>query len=83
MQIVGLTASVGVGKSKSTKQKSRNEAEAMQWIFSVMANMDSEELCVVEEHKEELAQHVNIPDQGSIAVQFDYRLKISRWPKYC
>ena len=81
MKIVGLTASVGVGKSKSTKQKSRNEAEAMQWIFSVMANMDSEELCVVEEHKEELAQHVNIPDQGSCTI--DYRLKISRWPKYC
>lgn len=58
-KIVGLTASVGVGKAK-------NEEKAMDWIFSMMANMDAEELCVVEENKAELAQHVNIPDQGRI-----------------
>lgn len=58
-QIVGLTASVGVGKAK-------NEEKAMDWIFSMMANMDAEELCVVEENKAELAQHVNIPDQGVV-----------------
>lgn len=34
----------------------------------MMANMDAEELCVVEENKAELAQHVNIPDQGRIIV---------------
>lgn len=32
----------------------------------MMANMDAEKLCVVEENKAELAQHVNIPDQGRI-----------------
>lgn len=58
-QIVGLTASVGVGKAK-------NEERAMDWIFSMMANMDAEELCVVEENKAELAQHVNIPDQDVV-----------------
>lgn len=36
----------------------------MDWIFKMMANMDAEELCVVEDNRKELAQHVNIPDQG-------------------
>ncbi|XP_062594925.1 antiviral innate immune response receptor RIG-I-like [Saccostrea cucullata] len=58
-QIVGLTASVGVGKAKNTEK-------AMEWIFSMMANMDAEELCVVEDYKAELAQHVNIPDQDVV-----------------
>ncbi|XP_061175389.1 antiviral innate immune response receptor RIG-I-like [Saccostrea echinata] len=58
-QIVGLTASVGVGKAK-------NIEKAVEWIFSMMANMDAEELCVVENYKAELAQHVNIPDQDVV-----------------
>lgn len=62
-KIVGLTASVGVGKAK-------NEEKAMDWIFSMMANMDAEELCVVEENKAELAQHVNIPDQSTVHCSF-------------
>jgi hypothetical protein len=56
-KIVGLTASVGVGKAK-------NKERAVDWIFRMMANMDAQELCVVEDYKEELRQHVNIPDQG-------------------
>lgn len=60
-KIVGLTASVGVGKAEK-------EEKAMGWIISMMANMDAEELSVVEENKAELAQHVYIPDQGRIIV---------------
>lgn len=46
-KIVGLIVLVGVGKVK-------NEEKVMDWIFSMMVNMDVEEFCVVEENKVEL-----------------------------
>lgn len=46
-KIVGLIVLVGVGKAK-------NEEKVMDWIFSMMVNMDVEEFCVVEENKVEL-----------------------------
>ncbi|XP_062610169.1 antiviral innate immune response receptor RIG-I-like, partial [Saccostrea cucullata] len=54
--IVGMTASVGVGKAS-------DEEKAKKHIEKVMANMDAEMIVTVTENKRELAQHVNIPQQ--------------------
>jgi hypothetical protein len=55
--VVGLTASVGVGKAKSVE-------EAADWIRQSMANLDSEELCTVRHHMDELNQKQNRPQEG-------------------
>ncbi|XP_061171542.1 antiviral innate immune response receptor RIG-I-like isoform X2 [Saccostrea echinata] len=54
--IVGMTASVGVGKAS-------DEERAKRHIEKVMANMDAEMIVTVTENRRELAQHVNIPQQ--------------------
>lgn len=54
---------MGVGKAK-------NEEKAMEWIYSMMANMDAEELSVVEDNRTELAQHVNIPEQCNFKIKY-------------
>lgn len=54
--IVGLTASVGVGRAKTTDG-------AIQWIKTMMANMDAEELATVRACVGELSEHVIVPEQ--------------------
>ena len=56
-QIIGLTASVGVGKAKDVKQ-------AVQHIKSLMANLDSAVICTVQNNMSELRRYVNVPDEG-------------------
>ncbi|XP_052100653.1 antiviral innate immune response receptor RIG-I-like isoform X2 [Mytilus californianus] len=54
--IVGLTASVGVGRAKTTEG-------AIDWIKTMMANMDAEELATVRVNIDELSEHVIVPEQ--------------------
>ena len=56
LQIVGLTASVGVGKTN-------NKDRAIEHILKICANLDSR-LKTVERQKESLDQHVNVPDES-------------------
>ncbi|WAR21602.1 DDX58-like protein [Mya arenaria] len=55
-QIVGLTASVGVGKSRDTEK-------AVDHIKHLMANLDAEVICTVERNIGELREHVSLPDE--------------------
>ncbi|XP_053391260.1 interferon-induced helicase C domain-containing protein 1-like [Mercenaria mercenaria] len=55
-QIVGLTASVGVGKA-------RNEEKAMEHIKHLMANLDAQVICTVQRNMGELRQHVSLPEE--------------------
>ncbi|KAI1905223.1 hypothetical protein AGOR_G00013910 [Albula goreensis] len=57
-QIVGLTASVGVGKSK-------NEQEAREHIYQLCANLDTDTISTVSEHLEELSSHVFVPNKDT------------------
>ncbi|KAG9353732.1 hypothetical protein JZ751_011854 [Albula glossodonta] len=57
-QIVGLTASVGVGKSK-------NEQEAREHIYQLCANLDTDTISTVSKHLEELSSHVFVPNKGT------------------
>ena len=59
-QIIGLTASVGVGKAKNVDQ-------AVQHIKSLMANLDSEMICAVKNNMKELRSYVNVPDEGMVS----------------
>ncbi|XP_064631779.1 LOW QUALITY PROTEIN: antiviral innate immune response receptor RIG-I-like [Lineus longissimus] len=54
-QIVGLTASLGVGHASTTHG-------AVKHIEKVCANLDSTEICVVKENIEELREHVATPE---------------------
>ncbi|XP_063433392.1 antiviral innate immune response receptor RIG-I-like isoform X1 [Mytilus trossulus] len=54
--IVGLTASVGVGRAKTTEG-------AIDWIKTMMANMDAEELATVRVNIDELSEYVIVPEQ--------------------
>ena len=58
-QIVGLTASVGVGRTKNTDG-------AIEWIKTMMANLDAEELATVRINSDELHKHVIVPEQGNV-----------------
>ncbi|XP_071167740.1 ATP-dependent RNA helicase DHX58-like isoform X2 [Mytilus edulis] len=56
--IVGLTASVGVGRAKTTEG-------AIDWIKTMMANMDAEELATVRVNIDELSEYVIVPEQDA------------------
>lgn len=56
-QIVGLTASLGVGHASTT-------AGAVKHIEKVCANLDSTEICVVKRNIEELREYVATPEMG-------------------
>ncbi|KAJ8317224.1 hypothetical protein KUTeg_005128 [Tegillarca granosa] len=60
-QVVGLTASVGVGKAK-------NLHTAKEWVKKIMANLDAEELATVRLERQELSKHVNIPEEEVVKV---------------
>ncbi|XP_056375512.1 antiviral innate immune response receptor RIG-I [Hyla sarda] len=55
-QIVGLTASVGTGKSRST-------GEAVSYISKLCASLDIEEISTVKQHVEELQRVVYKPEK--------------------
>ncbi|KAJ8261274.1 hypothetical protein COCON_G00169970 [Conger conger] len=57
-QIVGLTASVGVGKSK-------NEHDAREHIFQLCANLDTDTISTVKQYEEELRSHVFVPSKDT------------------
>ncbi|KAL4231864.1 Caspase recruitment domain [Mactra antiquata] len=55
-QIVGLTASVGVGKSRTIDK-------AVKHIKHLMANLDAHEICTVNDNITELREHVSLPEE--------------------
>ncbi|KAL4219703.1 Caspase recruitment domain [Mactra antiquata] len=61
-QVVGLTASIGVGKS-------RTDDEAVDYILRVMACLDVTFLSTVKNNIEALKKHVNLPEQERIPLQ--------------
>lgn len=60
-QIVGLTASVGVGKAK-------NEEKAVEHIKHLMANLDAQVISTVKNNVSELRQHVSLPEEETFTV---------------
>ncbi|KAL4232865.1 Dicer-2 [Mactra antiquata] len=61
-KVVGLTASIGVGKS-------RTDDEAVDYILRVMACLDVTFLSTVKHNIEALKKHVNLPEQERIPLQ--------------
>ncbi|KAL3863243.1 hypothetical protein ACJMK2_005008 [Sinanodonta woodiana] len=61
-QILGLTASIGVGKSTS-------DDEAVNYIISVMANLDTCKLSTVEKYREEIEKYVSRPKGDKIKMK--------------
>lgn len=59
LQVVGLTASIGVGNSKT-------DEEALNYILRVCACLDCRILSTVERHKEDLKPYINKPEEGSL-----------------
>ncbi|KAK3094493.1 hypothetical protein FSP39_002464 [Pinctada imbricata] len=61
-QIIGLTASVGVGKARRLEN-------AVDWIKSMMANLDAEEIQTVsKENERELMSHAQVPKETLLEV---------------
>lgn len=56
--MIGLTASIGVGKAKSMKQ-------AVDYVLTVCANLDCQDISTVTKNIAELNQHVNKPKEGA------------------
>ena len=56
LQVIGFTASLGVGKGSSL-------GSAMEHIRAIMANMDADSLVTVRKNKQDLDDYVNIPEQ--------------------
>ena len=63
LQIVGFTASIGIGKAKSKE-------EAIEHIRTMMGNLDADELVSVKENTAELANKMNSHDQCMHLLQF-------------
>ncbi|KAF4096228.1 probable ATP-dependent RNA helicase DDX58 [Onychostoma macrolepis] len=61
-QIVGLTASVGIGSFKSSLEAENN-------ILQLCANLDSRVITTVSEHKDELKSYVHTPQKAFFEVQ--------------
>nr|XP_022339462.1 probable ATP-dependent RNA helicase DDX58 isoform X2 [Crassostrea virginica] len=61
-QIVGFTASIGIGKAKC-------KGDVIEHIRKIMANLDADELVSVKENIEELNDKINSPDQSILKVQ--------------
>jgi len=61
MQVIGLTASVGVGKAKSMQQ-------AVDHVLSLCANLDCRDISTVSDSVAELNRHVNKPHEGAVVV---------------
>lgn len=56
LQIVGCTASIGVGKAKSVDQ-------TVEHVKVMMANLDADVLVSVQRNRQELAEKMNTPEQ--------------------
>ena len=63
IQVIGLTASVGVGKAKSMKQ-------AVDHVLTLCANLDCHDISTVTESIDELNKHVNKPVEGPVICDF-------------
>ncbi|XP_070540432.1 antiviral innate immune response receptor RIG-I-like [Ptychodera flava] len=61
-QIVGLTASLGVGKS-------RTQQLAVEHILKICANLDADKISTVVKNKNELQRYVPVPDEELLNVQ--------------
>ncbi|PAV85160.1 hypothetical protein WR25_04431 [Diploscapter pachys] len=59
-QIIGLTASLGVGKG------SKNDVAALQHIVEICANLDCKEISLVQKNKEELKKFSPVTPDGKI-----------------
>ncbi|XP_064604093.1 ATP-dependent RNA helicase DHX58-like [Liolophura sinensis] len=61
-QVIGLTASMGVGKAKNTEQ-------AKMHIQKLCANLDASQICTVQKAVGELADFVPVPDEDIKSVE--------------
>ncbi|XP_070545817.1 antiviral innate immune response receptor RIG-I-like [Ptychodera flava] len=61
-QIIGLTASLGVGKSKTQQL-------AMEHILKICANLDADNISTVVKNKNELQRYAPVPDEALLSVQ--------------
>ena len=61
IQVIGLTASVGVGKARSMKQ-------AVDHVLTLCANLDCQDISTVTENIAELNRHVNKPNEGDLLI---------------
>ncbi|XP_048727213.2 ATP-dependent RNA helicase DHX58-like isoform X9 [Ostrea edulis] len=74
-QIVGCTASIGVGKAKNVDQ-------TVEHVKVMMANLDADVLVSVQRNRQELAEKMNTPEQSIVKIQtrktdeFGTRIKI-------
>lgn len=57
MKVIGLTASLGVGKAGSDEAAVNN-------IMELLSNLDAQGVSLVKEHKNELNRYVNRPEEG-------------------
>jgi len=63
VQVIGLTASVGVGKAKSMKQ-------AVDYVLTLCANLDCQDISTVTDNTAELNRHANKPTEGPFVFDF-------------
>lgn len=61
-QVLGLTATIGVGKSSTLEG-------AVSHILSVCASLDVLDISKVKQNKEELESHVEVPTRGNACLQ--------------
>ena len=63
-QVLGLTATIGVGKSSTLEG-------AVSHILSVCASLDVLDISKVKQNKEELKSHVEVPTRGRSILSID------------